>query len=89
MTTLQEDQTTDTEPVVHTLHAMDGSGDSRFTWDPSKPAEVEAAKAQFDTLKGKGYLAYSVQGDGSKGEVIREFDPSARATIMQPQMVGG
>jgi hypothetical protein len=43
----------------------------------------------FDTLKEKRYLAYTVSEDGTKGEVIREFDPEAGAIIMAPQVVGG
>ena len=87
MTTMQEKPEVEVE--VNTLHIMDDSGDTRITWDPSKPFEVEQAKNSFDAHKQKGYLAYTVQGDGTKGEVIREFDPNAKATIMAPQHVGG
>jgi len=82
MTTIQE-------TAVHTLHIVDDSGDTRITWDPSKPFEVEQAKNSFDAHKTKGYLSYTVQGDGTKGEVIREFDSQQRAIIMTPQHVGG
>lgn len=84
MTAVVEDKT-----VTGTLHAMDHTGDTRFMWDKDKPEEVAAAKAQFDTLKRKNYLAYTVNADGSQGEVIREFDPEAQAIIMSPQLVGG
>lgn len=84
MTTLQEGT-----KITGTIHAMDETGDTRTMWDRDKLAEVEAAKAQFDALKAKGYLAYTVQDNGTKGEVIREFDPNAQAIIMSPQLVGG
>jgi hypothetical protein len=75
--------------MTSTLHVMDRSGDTRTTWDKTVPAEVEAAKAMFDSAKGNGYLAYTVEQGGGKGEVIRDFDPNAEAIIMSPQTVGG
>jgi len=80
---------TTTQITKNTLHAMDSTGDSRFMWDPTNADEVAGAKAQFDALKKKGYLAYTVDESGNKGQVIREFDPNAAATIMVPQLVGG
>lgn len=75
------------------LRIMDReAGDLRVTWDPNVPAEVAAARAQFDSLigrGGKGYMAYKVQAGGGKGEQIRQFDPNAEAIILAPAMVGG
>ena len=72
-----------------TLHVMDRTGDTKVMWSADNPDEVEAAQATFDKLKKKGYLAYSVKDDGSKGEVIRKFDKTAGRIIMAPQLVGG
>lgn len=76
---------------IHTgeLCAIDQTGDTKTIWDKNNPDEVEAAKATFDRLKGKGYLAYKVSKDGSKGEVIRDFDPDAEKIILSPPMQGG
>jgi hypothetical protein len=71
------------------LHVMDATGDTKVMWSADNPDEVEAAKATFDRLKKKGYLAYSVNDDGSKNEVIRNFDKTAGRIIMAPQLVGG
>lgn len=71
------------------LIAMDRTGDTRIIWDPQKADEVSAARKLFDELKGKRYLAYKVKKDGSKGEVIREFDPEAERIILAPPMTGG
>jgi hypothetical protein len=71
------------------LATMDGSGDTKVIWDYTKPAEVDVARSTFNELKKKGYLAYKVRGDGSQGEVIREFDPMAQSIILSPQMQGG
>jgi hypothetical protein len=73
----------------HQMRVMDHTGDYQAIWDPTKQDEVDAAKAQFRKLKGKGYLAYTVQEGGAKGEVIREFDPEAGKIIMTPPMAGG
>lgn len=71
------------------LAVMDGSGDSKFMWDPKNEVEVAAAKAQFDALKKKGYIAFTVDKKGEKGEIIREFDPELEKIIMTPPLAGG
>lgn len=71
------------------LHVMDRTGDTKVMWSPDNPDEVQAARDTFDSLKAKGYLAYTVKKDGEKGEVIRKFDKTAGRIIMAPQLVGG
>lgn len=71
------------------MHVMDRTGDTKVIWSADNPDEVENAKATFDRLKGKGFLAYTVREDGEKGEVIRKFDKTAERIIMAPQLVGG
>lgn len=68
---------------------MDTTGDSKTIWDPGNADEVEAARETFKNLKKKGYLAYSVKGDGEKGKLLQEFDPAAGKIIMSPMMRGG
>lgn len=71
------------------MAVMDHKGDSKHIWDPAKPDEVAAARAAFDALKKKGYLAYEVEETGKKGKLILKFNPAAGKIIMSPQMVGG
>jgi len=71
------------------LEAMDHTGDTKSYWDKNNPAEVAAAQASFDALKKKGYAAYKLNSDGTTGEQIREFDPSAERIIMRPALQGG
>lgn len=71
------------------LISMDHTGDTKVIWDHKNADEVEAARATFNSLKKKNYIAYTVKKDGDKGEIIREFDPTAEKIIMSPQMVGG
>lgn len=72
------------------MSVMDRSGDTKVIWDPARQEEVDAAKKTFDRLVKKSrYMAYRVDKGGDKGEVIREFDPSAEKLILAPPMVGG
>lgn len=71
------------------MAVLDREGDLKTVWDSDKPEEVEAAKKTFDGLKEKGYVAYKVKKDGTKGEVITKFDPDAEKVILAPMMAGG
>lgn len=72
-----------------TMHVLDHTGDSKLIWNTGNQAEVDAAKELFNKLRDKKYLAYTVDDDGERGEVIRRFDPNAGRIIMAPQLVGG
>lgn len=75
--------------MICELAVMDTTGDNKQIWDPDVAEEVEAAESTFKRLKKKGYMAYRVTGDGSKGEAMAEFDPRAGKVIMAPAMRGG
>jgi hypothetical protein len=65
------------------------AGDLKVIWDPENENEISAAREQFDSLRKKGYMAYTVGERGRKGTQIREFDPSAEKMILAPPLVGG
>lgn len=71
-----------------TLIELDHSGHTELIWTSSNEAEVAAARAHFDALRAKGYLATRRAPDGTR-ETIHEFDPNAETITMQPQTVGG
>jgi len=71
------------------LEAMDATGDTKSYWDRNNPGEVAAAQASFDVLKKKGYVAYRLSSDGTTGEQMREFDPTAERVLMRPALQGG
>ena len=72
------------------LCIMDHTGDTRLIWDPRNDEEVENARASFDRLKKKGFIAYAVNTKtGEKGEVITAFDPKAEKIIMAQPLKGG
>jgi hypothetical protein len=80
-----------TVPAGHgIMHELDKSGDTRVMWDRGNEDEVAAARAQFEALTGRGYLAYKAEGkDGHQGKQIRRFDPEAERIILVKQLVGG
>lgn len=71
------------------MHVMDQTGHTTVTWDPDIEVEVSAARDQFNTLVGKGYNAFRVEGRDNRGERITKFDPKAGKIMMVPQLVGG
>lgn len=68
------------------LIMLNKTGDSRMTWDPKKPAEVKAAKAQFDELIGNGQIGIASPGDGYP---TKTFDPAADEMVVFAQLQGG
>lgn len=72
------------------IREMSSKGDTKLIWNPDIEAEVDAAKEHFNTLtKKKGFWAYAVKEDGTKGKAITEFDPKAAMIILVPRMQGG
>lgn len=83
-------ETASADTAEHTLHIMDGNGDTRVMWDPADPASVEIAKKAFDEAKDRKFLAYEVGAQGERtGTVIRTFNKDLGKVIMVPQMAGG
>jgi hypothetical protein len=66
-------------------------GDYKIVWDPSKPAEVTAARATFDELRRQRYNAYRADDQGKKldNQMVTTFDPSISRLIMVPPVAGG
>jgi hypothetical protein len=76
-------------PTMGELCQLDRSGDLKTIWNPDVADEVEAARAQFTSLRAKGFHAFAVRKNGEPGSAISEFDPAAGKIIMVPQMQGG
>jgi hypothetical protein len=87
-----EEKTMATDAInrsLGSLSILDGSGDTRMQWDRNDPAEVAKAEACFNELRDKGYLAYKVDSQGDRGEVLTAFDPAAERIILHSAMIGG
>lgn len=77
-------------PATGVMHELDQTGDQRVMWDRTSKDEVDAARATFDSLLKKGYLAYRAEGKkGVQGEQIRRFDPDAERIILVKPLAGG
>ncbi len=74
--------------MVGTLRTLDTKGDTKISWNSENPADVESARASFNLLRGKGYMAYRTER-GNRGTQLREFDPEAEEIILAPALVGG
>jgi hypothetical protein len=57
------------------MRVLDENGDSRVVWDRRDKNQVKEAFAKFKDFIVKGYRAYVVRGDGSRGSRLDEFDP--------------
>jgi long-subunit fatty acid transport protein len=64
--TFQQIMDTEREPGQHLMATMNSSGDLKTMWNSEKPAEVDAARAQFQSMKARGYMAYRVNRKGDK-----------------------
>ncbi len=87
--TIFQDHKDINRPFTGIMHVLDGTGDTKIVWDNKNADEVDNAEEQFKKWQKKGYLAYTVKKDGSKGEVMRKFDKDAEAIIMSPAVQGG
>jgi hypothetical protein len=67
-------------------NVLDKTGHTSHEWDAAVPAEVEAARALFDSLTKKNYRAF-VGGEG--GRRLDRFDPSVGEMTFVPQLQGG
>lgn len=75
--------------MTGTMEVMDRTGDTKVIWSRDNEDEVQNARRTFNDLRKKGYIAYSVKGDGDKGKVITEFDAEAEKLILTPPLRGG
>jgi len=77
------------EKELHVLNILDGSGHTEVTYDPNDPVAVQEVRDQFDAIMASQRpLAYTMV-EGEQGQMIREFDPTAKETFITPQIQGG
>lgn len=76
------------ESATGEMRILSDKGDTQVTWNPRDEHEVKAAKKQFKSLTGKGFIAWRVGESGSR-EQIREFDPEAQKMVLAPALAGG
>lgn len=77
-------------PGMIVMSMLTGHGDLKKIWNAANADEVDDAKRSFEHMtKVKKYVAFRVKEDGTPGEQLREFDPTAGKMILVPAMAGG
>ena len=71
------------------MSVIGSSGDTKISWDSTKPAEVDAARDHFKKLTSKGFRGYRVKASGLQGSEVKDFDPELENILMIPPQVGG
>lgn len=79
-----------------TLSILNGSGDTKLSWDPASPADVAQAREQVAALKEKGYQFFLTRGtqpdevEAGLGELLvrRIEDPVAEPQAEGERAVG-
>ena len=65
-------------------------GDKQLIWNADDKDSLRKAIDEFKARIGKGWLAFRVNPqDGTKGEMIKDFDEKADKIVMTPPVVGG
>lgn len=75
------DQTFADVPAGMAAMAIMGSnGDTKYTWDPKNPADVEAAREHFDSMRKKGFLVFKIKGciRKRKGDPVTWFNAKSK-----------
>lgn len=72
------------------MSILNKEGDTKVVWDPDNEDECDAAEAQFNSLKKKGFTAFEVGRRGKKSDDrVDKWDPELGKLIMVPGMQGG
>jgi hypothetical protein len=67
------------------MAVMGSTGDTKYTWDPKNPDEVELAREHFDRMREKGFLVFKIKGRicKRKGKEVTSFNPRSKGYIYQ------
>lgn len=68
---------------------MDHTGDTRHEFASTDAVALDEAEKRFKELTGKGFLAASLNEDGTKGQRLKAFDPTVTQTVFIPRLQGG
>ena len=75
------------EAAMGEMRKLNEMGDVKVTWNPQKPDEVAAARAVFESTRGK-YVAFEGKGK-ERGKRLDTFDPQAKSILLIPAISGG
>lgn len=66
------------------MRIMSQNGDDRIVWSRRAADEVREAFDKFTELIKKGYRAYAILSDGSRGHELSDFDPCIEECLLVP-----
>lgn len=66
------------------MRILSQNGDDRIVWSRRIAAEVREAYDKFRELIAKGYRAYAILSDGSRGHELFDFDPMVEECLLVP-----
>ena len=72
---------------VGVIAELGSGGDTKYTWDRNNPKEVEEAREQFNRMKAKGFLIFTVNWFGRRSEVERFDEKGKRLLFVDPEKV--
>lgn len=72
-------------PTEFAMRIFDETGDRRLIWNATDPAQVKDAATLFDEYVKKGWKAYAIRDDGSRGRRIREFDAVKQELVVDDE----
>lgn len=77
--------------MKHSLHILDRTGDTTFTWSPDDVNATLKAMEAFEEARGAKHLIYRDDGEGNRVAVLpsENFDPEAPGYVAVPQLMGG
>lgn len=71
-------------PDTGLMRVMSQNGDDRIVWSRRVADEVREAYDKFRELIKKGYRAYAILSDGSRGHELFDFDPAIEECLLVP-----
>lgn len=71
-------------PDTGLMRIMSQNGDDRIIWSRRAANEVREAYDKFKELIEKGYRAYAILSDGSRGHELYDFDPVIEECLLIP-----
>lgn len=66
------------------MRILSQNGDDRIVWSRRVADEVREAYDKFRELIRKGYKAYAILSDGSRGHELHDFDPMVEELLLVP-----
>ena len=64
-------------------------GQEEYVWNIDSPAEVQAARENFEHYLRKNYIAFRKEAGGKKATPLSRFDPLAEEIFMLGLSAGG